>query len=70
MTPKEIRELTGLSQAAFCSKYEIPLKTFQKWEQGTNICPKYVLKLLERTVKDDILKEIIDKVINKTEDIQ
>ena len=53
MTPKEIRELTGLSQIAFCSKYHIPFKTYQKWEQGTNICPSYVLELLEFKVRYD-----------------
>ena len=57
MEPKEIRKLTGLSQIKFCNKYHIPFKTYQKWEQGTNICPRYVLELLERVVKLDIDNE-------------
>ncbi|MBR1508434.1 MAG: helix-turn-helix domain-containing protein [Eubacterium sp.] len=58
MTIKEIRNLTGLSQAKFCDYYGIPLSTLAKWESGTNAarhseCPVYLLKLLERAVRID-----------------
>lgn len=53
MTVKEIRSLTGLSQARFAEKYGIPKRTLEKWEQGENNPPTYLVKLLERAVKED-----------------
>lgn len=50
---KEIRKLTGLSQAKFAEKYHIPKRTLENWEEGTNDAPKYVLELLERCVRTD-----------------
>jgi len=50
MTIKDIRKLTGLSQAEFSEKYEIPKRTIEDWEAGVRKPPKYVLKLLERVV--------------------
>lgn len=55
MTAKEIRKITGLSQAEFSKKYNIPKRTLEKWEQGTNLCPQYVLDLLEYKVKSEKL---------------
>ena len=54
MTVKEIRELTGLSQAKFGTRYNIPLRTIQAWELGERSCPEYVLELLEFRVKYDV----------------
>lgn len=53
MDIKELRKLTGLSQTAFGEKYDIPMRTIQNWEKGVRIPPTYVLKLLERVVKED-----------------
>ncbi len=58
MTIKEIRELTGLTQAEFGKKYNIPLDTIKKWESKPDSvsyreCPKYVNELLERAVRSD-----------------
>ena len=53
MDIKELRKLTGLSQTAFGEKYDIPMRTIQNWEKGVRIPPIYVLKLLERVVKED-----------------
>lgn len=53
MTIKEIRTLTGLSMQKFGDKYDIPLRTVQNWEGGQRQPPEYVLKLLERVVKED-----------------
>ena len=53
MTIKEIRALTGLSQAGFSEKYGIPKRTLQDWEQGQRSTPEYVTRLLERVVKED-----------------
>ena len=48
-----IRKRTGLSQAKFCEKYEIPKRTLENWEQGSRECPEYLIKLLDRVVKED-----------------
>lgn len=61
MTIKEIRSLTGLSQKAFAAKYEIPCRSIVNWElpaESSNHrdCPPYVIKLLERVVKEDYAK--------------
>lgn len=49
----QIRKRTGLSQAKFCEKYEIPKRTLENWEQGSRECPEYLVKLLDRAVGDD-----------------
>lgn len=57
MTIKDIRALTGLSQAAFAKKYGIPLNSIHNWEQGVRKPPAYVLALLERVVREDAKHE-------------
>ena len=54
MTVKEIRSLTGLSQAKFAERYNIPRRTIENWESGTTKCPDYVVELLEFRVKYDV----------------
>lgn len=44
---REIRKRTGLTQAAFAEKYEIPKRTLENWEAGKREPPIYVLKMLE-----------------------
>lgn len=68
MTIKEIRALTGLSQAEFGRYYNIPLPTIKKWEsepdkQNHRECPVYVKELLERAARSDftVEKETHDK---------
>jgi len=51
MTIKEIRQLTGLSQAKFAEQYGIPCRSIENWESGERTPPAYVLKLLEKVVK-------------------
>lgn len=53
MTIREIRALTGLSQAKFGERYGIPLRTIQDWEAGVRTPPTYVVALLERVVRED-----------------
>lgn len=57
MTIKELRTLTGLSQKAFSDKYEIPKRTIEDWEAERRTPPEYVIKLLERVVKEDLCKK-------------
>jgi len=58
MTFKEIRLLSGLSQAQFSQLYEIPKRSIENWESADDKpqkrnCPAYLLKLLERAVRED-----------------
>ena len=57
MDIKEIRKLTGLSAQKFGDKYDIPLRTIQNWEGGVNTPPPYLVKLLDRVVKEDLEQE-------------
>ena len=56
MEIKEIRALTGLSQANFGKKYNIPLRTIQDWEAGKRKPPIYVVELLEFKVRYDFIQ--------------
>lgn len=49
----EIRTLSGLTQQAFSEKYGIPKRSIENWEGGKRNPPEYVIKLLERIVKED-----------------
>lgn len=58
MTIKEIRTLSGLSQQKLADKYGIPYRSIQNWEAPNDSpshrdCPEYLLKLLERAVRED-----------------
>ena len=57
MTMREIRALTGLSQVKFAERYQIPMRTIQNWEMEgaqSRKAPPYVLRMLERIVKEDL----------------
>ena len=43
---KELRKKTGLSQSKFSSKFEIPVRTLQQWEQGISAPPDYVIRMM------------------------
>ena len=53
----KLRKYTGLTQAEFASKYNIPKRTVENWEAVSDSArrnaPTYVLDLLERVVKED-----------------
>ncbi len=51
---KEIRRPTGLNMNDFSLKYEIPVSTYSKWEQGQTAPPDYVIKLLKFKVESDL----------------
>lgn len=57
MTVKQVRALTGLSQAKFASKYHIPLATLENWERGIRTAPPYVIELLYFRVAYDVHRE-------------
>ena len=43
---KELRKKTGLSQSKFSSKFGIPVRTLQQWEQGISAPPDYVIRMM------------------------
>jgi transcriptional regulator with XRE-family HTH domain len=47
---RELRDSTGLTQAAFAKMFDIPVSTLRKWEQYEAAPPKYVVKLIARTL--------------------
>lgn len=50
VTVKEIRQHTGLSQAAFAQRYAIPKRSVENWERAggaeARSCPPYLILLL------------------------
>lgn len=53
MTSKEIRALLGISRAEFSRRYGIPVRTLEEWDAGRHEAPEWVMRLLERVVKED-----------------
>lgn len=45
-TIRDIRAYTGLTQAAFSTRFCIPRRTLENWESGVRSCPDYVRLLL------------------------
>lgn len=59
---RKAREATGLSQTAFCERYQIPLSTFQDWEQGKrrpDAAAKNYLRLIAR-IPDVVARTLND----------
>ena len=46
VTIRDIRAHTGLTQAAFSTRYCIPRRTIEEWEAGRRTCPNYLRLLL------------------------
>lgn len=46
LTIRDIRQHTGLSQAAFAMRYCIPTRTLEDWERNVRSCPAYLRLLL------------------------
>ena len=53
MNTIEIRALLGISRAEFSRRYEIPIRTLEDWDHGRRKPPEWVLKMLERIVRED-----------------
>lgn len=45
---RKLRANTQLSQTEFAELFAIPTYNIQKWEQGINKPPKYVIKMMTR----------------------
>ena len=53
-----IREMSvelGDTQSEFADRYHIPFRTIQNWETGVRKPPEYIVSLLERQVKQDLV---------------
>jgi transcriptional regulator with XRE-family HTH domain len=61
MTVKELRQISGLSQAAFGEKYHIPVRTVENWEGGVRKPSDTILYLLDRMVREDFADNLTDE---------
>lgn len=50
MLIKELRKITGLTQAEFAKKFHIPAGTLAHWEQGIRKPPEYVVYMMAKIV--------------------
>ena len=51
MDIRELRKMTGMSQARFGEKYGIPKRTIEDWETEKRTAPEYVIEMLTKVVK-------------------
>lgn len=58
MGVKELRGITGLTQAQFAEKYHISLRQLQSWECGFRNTPDCILYMLGRLVSIDYKVEV------------
>lgn len=50
MLIKELRKITGLTQAEFAKKFHIPVGTLAHWEQEIRKPPEYVVYMMAKIV--------------------
>ena len=55
MDIREMRTELGDTQSEFAERYHIPFRTIQNWETGVRKPPEYIVSLLERQVKEDLV---------------
>lgn len=55
MDIREMRSKFGITQGEFAARYNIPFRTIQNWETGSRKPPEYIIDLLERQVKEDLI---------------
>jgi len=52
---REMRLSLGDTQSEFARRYDIPFRTVQNWETGTRKPPEYIIRWLEKNIKNDML---------------
>ncbi|MBE6003307.1 MAG: hypothetical protein E7232_04350 [Lachnospiraceae bacterium] len=67
---KELRGMTGLTQAKFAEIYHIPLQTVKQWEaskesKAYRTPPAYALRLLELTILRDIEDKMVSLILDE-----
>ena len=55
MDIREMRSKLGITQGEVAARYNIPFRTIQNWETGSRKPPEYIIDLLERQVKEDLI---------------
>lgn len=70
MSIKELRGMTGLTQAKFAEMYHIPLQTVKQWEaskesKSYRTPPSYALRLLELTILRDIEDKMVSLILDE-----
>ena len=55
MEIREMRMELGDTQSEFAERYHIPFRTIQNWETGVRRPPAYIINLLKRQVKEDLV---------------
>lgn len=53
MTIKDLRLSTGMTQQEFSDYFNIPKRTFEKWEQGIRTPPEYVAELIKYKIEKE-----------------
>lgn len=46
MTPKELRQATGMTQKQFSEYFNIPKRTIEDWETDERKCKPYLIDLM------------------------
>lgn len=47
MNIKQLRTMSGMTQAQFADYFNIPKRTVENWETGVRTPPEYVVRLIE-----------------------
>lgn len=55
MNIREMRKRLGDTQSEFAARYNIPFRTIQNWEAGVRNPPEYVINLLEKRIRSDLV---------------
>lgn len=67
MDSVEIRAILGVSRAEFSRIYGIPIRTIEDWDAGKKHPSEWVMRLLERAVREDAL---VKNVVKTTKSIE
>ena len=54
---RDLRTKLGDTQSEFAARYHIPFRTVQNWEAGVRTPPEYVMRLLERRIREDLVNQ-------------
>ena len=46
----DLRKKAHMTQKEFSQKYDIPLRTIQKWERNGSTPPEYIIELIDRNM--------------------
>lgn len=55
MNIREMRTRLGDTQSEFATRYNIPFRTIQNWENGVRKPPEYIINLLETRIQADLI---------------